>query len=1486
MKLGIQKIGLGLIAFLAVSQTFATTRYVGPAASGVTYTTLTAAIAACATGDTVVLLQNTNENVTFPANYGKKVTIQSDAAGSVTLTAAGRTRTINYTGAATNPTIDFGNVNTNGYGITFINLIINNQTTAASGGVPVNLNANNPNTTGSVVFINCEFRRDTTTAGNGFLVNQITGQPGATNSFQWIRCDFSGNATTGNTLAGLYLGSNGNQPNGHPAWYVENSTFHDIVAANSAGISWGYSTANTGPDASFNNDTFFNCGWGISSKGPMNVTNCVFAANSVGDFTFNATGNAMKNSIFSNDTFYNRPTQTLTPVFTACITATPTFYPTEFVNSTVGSEDLHLASGARSVDTGKVIAAVPASGIFAAGLIDHDSTTRPQGSAWDIGAYEFVPPTPTPSNTPTNTVTNTVTDTPTSNNTPTDTPTQTPTYTTTDSPTQTPTDTITETPTDTPTSTITETPTDTGTPTPTPICFYGNQTAGSINSPSGSYFNTAWACVFPVSSPVTVYSLWLYSKNGGTNARVAVYSGTAFIPNALMAESNSQALVAGWNEIPVITPASLAAGNYWLAFQLQNGSLSYDILGGEQYSSFGMAYGSFPNPASGWSGGSGQIFPIYMNVCAPPTATPTDTATLTSTDTPTHTPTLTTTNTTTDSPTFTATNTITNTPTLTPTNTITNTPTVTPTPTYTACVAAVPSYDGDATVSAATANSGVTVASLNFGASAGGSYVLFVLIDSSGTFTAPTITYNGVAMTSLGGIITYGAARRSLYYAVAPVSGKPLTIISGTTPLGGSSSWDYRWWTYSNTDATTPLGTTSVNAANFVSGSGATPATVAFNFTPSNANSTILQFLGIVSNTGAPTYTTAHGTIRVPAAMQGVGSTQTGWAFSDYAPGNTTQYSLSQAYNPNNNGGTAYGWGIEILPKNCPCFDSAWNTCTFTNTPTNTATNTATNTSTSTATKTATNTPTDSPTSTTTATPTDTPTLTPTDTPSFTPTDSATDTPTDTATDSPTLTATDTSTHTPTDTTTETATDTPTDSPTFTATDTPTDTATETATETPTDTPTLTATETATDTATDTLTDTATVTPTDTTTETPTETATQTPTDTPTETTTETPSSTPTDTATETTTDTPSFTPTLTATETPTDSATATPTPTVSDTTTLTPTDTATDTVTDTPTDTATETATSTPTDTFANTATDTATDTITDTPTATPTETVTETSSSTPTDTVTDTPTDSTTATPSPTPTDTPTLTATETPTDTASDTPTKTPTDTVTDTPTETATSTPTDTFANTATDTATETPTSTPTDTATDTPSPTPSFTATDTPSLTPTDTASLTATDTPSSTPTSTTTNTPTATTTATPTGTATNTPTTTTTATPTSTPTSTPSATPSNTSTPASFTPTAALAVSTPFIYPNPGNDSGPVTVAVNIANSGDWAGMKLYTTAYRMVKHEKMENLTAGTNKLALDLNDDWGKPLANGIYYVVLTTPENKVVLKLLVLR
>jgi hypothetical protein len=184
--------------------------------------------------------------------------------------------------------------------------------------------------------------------------------------------------------------------------------------------------------------------------------------------------------------------------------------------------------------------------------------------------------------------------------------------------------------------------------------------------------------------------------------------------------------------------------------------------------------------------------------------------------------------------------------------------------------AANPSYDGDAFVSASQTGNNISSA-LTFGTSAGGAYVLFVEIDSSGNFwntTAGTITYGGTAMTSLGGVITYNQTQtvyRSLYYIANPASGGTLVISGGTTALGGSTAWNYKWWTYSNAASSSPIGTTSINATNYGTGSSNTPVTAAFNFAPSSAtNSTVLQMLMTQGNTCAGSYAAANGTVRRP----------------------------------------------------------------------------------------------------------------------------------------------------------------------------------------------------------------------------------------------------------------------------------------------------------------------------------------------------------------------------------------------------------------------------------------------------------------------------------------------------------------------------------------------------------------------------------------------------------------------------------------------
>ncbi|HEV2352886.1 MAG TPA: hypothetical protein VGR89_01475 [Puia sp.] len=186
-----------------------------------------------------------------------------------------------------------------------------------------------------------------------------------------------------------------------------------------------------------------------------------------------------------------------------------------------------------------------------------------------------------------------------------------------------------------------------------------------------------------------------------------------------------------------------------------------------------------------------------------------------------------------------------------------------------------------------------------------------------------------------------------------------------------------------------------------------------------------------------------------------------------------------------------------------------------------------------------------------------------------------------------------------------------------------------------------------------------------------------------------------------------------------------------------------------------------------------------------------------------------------------------------------------------------------------------TNTPTWTASLTATPTASATASSTPS------ASFTASWTPSPTPTSSGTATPTFSFTPTWTFTWTHTPTFTWTGT------LTPTATDTATST-APFTHTATpvptIAGGTLGIYPNPA--TGP-TVNLLPPPMGGSSNVRVefFTLSFRKVKDQTFPNVPPGS-PVTVDLTGWGGHPLANGVYYVVVTTDTRRVTGKLLVLR
>jgi hypothetical protein len=227
-------------------------------------------------------------------------------------------------------------------------------------------------------------------------------------------------------------------------------------------------------------------------------------------------------------------------------------------------------------------------------------------------------------------------------------------------------------------------------------------------------------------------------------------------------------------------------------------------------------------------------------------------------------------------------------------------------------------YGSDYVSTGGITSSSLTVTSATLG-STGADSILFVEVESGANYNTPiAVDYNGVALTTIGGKITYsgsGTIYREFFYLNANLtSGQNIHVFSATTGTdlgnGGGNTWHIRYWTYGGVNG---LGTTSVSNSNFTTSASGSPVATAFNFTPSSASSTIMQMLVMQGNTCITGYSPAFGTTRFADYPIFYGSGAAGLAMSDYAPGSTSLYSLSQSWNPNFCGQTSYGQGIELL---------------------------------------------------------------------------------------------------------------------------------------------------------------------------------------------------------------------------------------------------------------------------------------------------------------------------------------------------------------------------------------------------------------------------------------------------------------------------------------------------------------------------------------------------------------------------------------------
>ncbi len=77
-----------------------------------------------------------------------------------------------------------------------------------------------------------------------------------------------------------------------------------------------------------------------------------------------------------------------------------------------------------------------------------------------------------------------------------------------------------------------------------------------------------------------------------------------------------------------------------------------------------------------------------------------------------------------------------------------------------------------------------------------------------------------------------------------------------------------------------------------------------------------------------------------------------------------------------------------------------------------------------------------------------------------------------------------------------------------------------------------------------------------------------------------------------------------------------------------------------------------------------------------------------------------------------------------------------------------------------------------------------------------------------------------------------------------------------------------------------------MTIQITLKQSEPLVRIEIFTVSFRKVNEIDRTQVPVGVTEVPLPLMDKAGKPLSNGIYYVVVQTPQGRLVAKLLVLR
>lgn len=243
---------------------------------------------------------------------------------------------------------------------------------------------------GTVTFNGCRFLGNTSSNFGGAVVNHSINNGVATMNINACRFETNDATQRGGCIYAYSSTRNATYPVTAATTNVDNSIFFNNTAGlRSASV---YNEAVLGAPSTVNlrNSTFAN---NRSANGPgayntgvspaaavLNVTNCIYWGNA-----FTATGDGLFNNVSSGATINARNSSLQLATITANEVGTGVFNNLAgniagdplFVNYALG--DLRLTAASPCVNTGMVVALTT----------DFDGNARPQGGAYDMGAYEF-----------------------------------------------------------------------------------------------------------------------------------------------------------------------------------------------------------------------------------------------------------------------------------------------------------------------------------------------------------------------------------------------------------------------------------------------------------------------------------------------------------------------------------------------------------------------------------------------------------------------------------------------------------------------------------------------------------------------------------------------------------------------------------------------------------------------------------------------------------------------------------------------------------------------------------------------------------------------------------------------------------------------------------------------------------------------------------------------------------------------------------------